>query len=214
MVVVSIYGFLVGSHSVSFLTTVTNAILLGYLVVGLWTMWTRRTPDLPAPRLRGAIVTWMVFVAVIAHTVLTDGMNPFEAAFDPDPALALPGTALLIAHYVLPAAILLDWIAFGPRGRTAWIDVVWWPLFPLAYGVLTILRAIWFPEVVNRIPYPFMEPGDDGWMGVIVSLLPMIALVGGIAALVIGWDRALARLAVSGLPSARNAMRVPDRLSS
>lgn len=204
---------MVGSHSVSFLTTITNAILLGYLAIGVWTMWVRRSPDLPAPRLRGAIVTWMVFVAVIAHTMLSNWSNPFDQVFDPDPVRALQGLALLIAHYVMPGGILIDWLAFGPRGRTSWRDLLWWPLFPMAYGVLTILRAIWFPAVPNRIPYPFMQPGDAGWLGVVVSLIPMIAAVAAVGALVIGWDRTLARGAVLSARSSRGAVVVPDRLS-
>lgn len=211
---ISVYGFMVGSHSVSFLTTITNAILLGYLVVGVWTMWVRRTPDLPAPRLRGAIVTWLLFVAAIAHSMLSGWSNPFDQVFDPDPVRSLQGIALLIAHYVMPIGMLLDWLAFGPRGRTVWRDLLWWPLYPLAYGVLTILRANWFPSVPNRIPYPFMEPGDGGWAGVVLSLLPMVPAVAALGALVIGWDRAAARLAAAAARPSRARMPVADRLSS
>ncbi|WP_345751227.1 Pr6Pr family membrane protein [Microbacterium rhizophilus] len=212
LILCSVYGFMVGSHSVTYLTTVTNAILLGYLVVGVWTMWVRRSPDLPAPRLRGAIVTWMVFIGVIAHSMLENWANPFDAVFVPDPAAALQGIALLIAHYVLPVAILLDWLLFGPRGQTIWRDLLWWPLYPLAYGVITILRAIWLPEVANRIPYPFMQPVHENWLGVLVSLLPMILAVVAIGALVIGWDRAIARLGVSWVSPARGGIPVTDRL--
>ncbi|WP_203137731.1 Pr6Pr family membrane protein [Microbacterium sp. JZ31] len=213
LILCSVYGFMVGSHSVSYLTTITNAILLGYLVVGMWTMWVRRSPDLPAPRLRGAIVTWMLFICVIAHVMLENWANPFDRVFDPDPAQALSGIALLIAHYVMPVGMLIDWLAFGPRGRTTWRDLVWWPVFPLAYGLLTIVRAIAFPSVANRIPYPFMQPRGDDWFGVLVSLLPMIVAVAAIGAVVIGWDRAMARLAGVTVPAARAALPVADRLS-
>jgi hypothetical protein len=193
----SVFGFMTGSHGSAFLTTVTNAILLGYLVVGVWTMLDRGTTDLPAPRLRGAITTWMVFVGIIAHAMLSHWANPFDQVLDPDPAVALEGVAILLSHYVMPIGFLLDWLAFGPRGRTRWTDVAWWPLYPLAYGLLTILRAVVFPNVDDRIPYPFMEPGIGGWLGVAVSLLPMIVAVALLAALVIGYDRAVARLAAA-----------------
>lgn len=214
LILISVYGFMVGSHSVSYLTTITNAILLGYLVIGVWTMWVRRSPDLPAPRLRGALVTWMVFIGIIAHAMLENWANPFDKVFDPDPGESLRGIALLIAHYVMPSGVLLDWLLFGPRGRTLWRDVLVWPLFPFAYGLLTILRAIAFPVVANRIPYPFMQPSGDDWWGVLVSLLPMIAAVMLLGAAVVGWDRAMARLAGATMSSARAGMPVADRLSS
>jgi hypothetical protein len=213
LILCSVYGFMVGSHSVSYLTTIANAILLGYLVVGVWTMWVRRSPDLPAPRLRAAIVTWMVFIGVIAHVMLENWANPFDKVFAPTPGEALQGVALLIAHYVMPGGILVDWLVFGPRGRTRWSDLAWWPLFPLAYGLLTILRAIWFPAVSNRIPYPFMQPHEGGWLAVAVSLLPMVGAVAVLGAGVIGWDRLAARMAGAPVAAARGGVPVVDRLS-
>ena len=193
LMVLSVYGFMVGSHSVTFLTTITNAILLGYLVVGIWTMWTTGRAELPAPRLRGAIVTWMLFVAIIAHSMLSHWANPFDAVFDPDPAASLRGTAILFVHYVLPIGFLIDWLLFGPRGRTRWSDLLTWPLYALAYGLLTILRAILFPDVANRIPYPFLEPGDGGWLSVVVFQFPIVLAVALVAAPVIAYDKLVAR---------------------
>ncbi|MBO3664959.1 Pr6Pr family membrane protein [Microbacterium stercoris] len=213
LIVLSIYGFMVGSHSTTFLTTITNAILLGYLVVGVWTMWTRGTDELPAPRLRGAIVTWMLFVAIIAHSLLSHWANPFDAVFDPDPAASLRGTALLFAHYVMPIGMLLDWLLFGPRGRTRWIDIAIWPLYALAYGLLTILRAVVFPDAANAIPYPFLEPGDGGWGQVIVLQFPIVIAVALVAAPVIAYDKLLARAARAPALRLTAPEPVADKLS-
>ena len=213
LMVLSIYGFLVGSHSLTFLTTITNAILLGYLVVGVWTMWTTGRPELPAPCLRGALVTWMLFIAIIAHTLLSHWANPFDAVFVPDHAAALRGVALLFVHYVLPIGFLIDWLLFGPRGRTRWIDVAIWPLYALAYGLLTILRAIVYPDVANRIPYPFLEPGDGGWWTVIVYQFPIVVAVALIAVPVIGYDRLMTRSRALGAVRFTAPEPVADRLS-
>ncbi|WP_309069822.1 hypothetical protein, partial [Microbacterium sp.] len=59
----------------------------------------------------------------------------------------------------------------------------------------------------------FMQPNGDDWFGVLVSLLPMIIAVVAIGALMIGWDRALARLAALAAPTARVTLPVADRLS-
>lgn len=193
LIVLSVFAFMTGSHGSAFLTTITNAILLGYLVVAVWTMLDRGTPDAPAPRLRGAIATWMIFVALISHSMLSHWANPIDQVMDPDPVIALEGLAILFLHYVLPIGILIDWLVFGPRGRTRWVDALWWPMYPLAYGLLTILRALLFPQVADRIPYPFMEPGSGGWLSVAVSLLPMIVGVALVSSLVIGYDRLAAR---------------------
>jgi hypothetical protein len=65
---------------------------------------------------------------------------------------ALVGNSLL--HYVMPAAFVIDWLAFTPKGRLRWIDPAKWLIPVLIYGGWTLLHGwlsgwwpYWFVDV-------------------------------------------------------------------
>jgi len=189
-----VLGYIAGSYSMTYLTTITSCLALIYLIVGLWWMWTRRTAEPLAPRLRLGLTTWLVFVGIVAHVLLEHGVLPFAAFGGPDWDAARESFTKLAIHYVLPLGMLVDWLAFGPRRRSRWLDLWWIAAVPTFYGLVTVARAIVFPQIQDRIPYPFMEPGADGFGPVILTLLPMVVAIAALGALLLGADRLLARL--------------------
>lgn len=204
LVLVAIVGFITGSYSTTYLTTITTWLVLGYELVSLWWMWTRRTTDPIAPRIRFGLVTWMVFIGIIAHTMLEHGVFPF-GGFAGTWDEGRESLTKLLIHYCLPLGMLIDWLAFGPRRVAKWIDLVWIAAVPLAYGLITVARAIVFPDVDDRIPYPFMEPGDRGFGFVILTLLPMLVAIDAIAVVLLGYDRLVARVRGRRMPDAIGA---------
>jgi len=187
-----VLGYIAGSYSTAYLTTITSWLALVYLIVGLWWMWTRRTVELPAPRIRFGLTTWLVFVAIIAHVLLEHGVLPFAAFGGDDWDAARESFTKLAIHYLLPLGLLADWLAFGPRRRAGWLDLWWVAAVPTFYGFVTVARAIVFPQVDDRIPYPFMEPGEEGFGHVILTLLPMIVAIAAVGAVLLGYDRLVA----------------------
>jgi len=187
-----VLGYITGSYSMTYLTTITSCLALIYLIVGLWWMWTRRTTALPAPRLRLGLTTWMVFVGIVAHVLLEHGVLPFAAFGGSDWDAARESFTKLTIHYVLPLGMLVDWLAFGPRRRAKWLDLWWIAAVPTFYGFVTVARAIVFPEIQDRIPYPFMEPGSDGFGHVILTLLPMVVAIAALGAVLLLADRLFA----------------------
>ncbi len=201
LVLIAIVGFVTGSYSTTYLTTIVTWLVLGYELLSLWWMWTRRTTDPIAPRLRLGLTTWMVFIAIVAHVLLENGVFPF-AGFAGSWDEGRESLTKLLIHYLLPLGLLIDWLAFGPRRRAKWIDLVWIAAVPLFYGLVTVGRAALFPDIKDRIPYPFMEPGDAGFGFVILILLPMLVAIDAIAVLLLGYDRLAARWERKPGPSA------------
>ena len=200
LILATVAGFITGERSMAFFTGQTNVIVLAYFAITVYWMVTRRTTAPPAPRLRGAVVAWILTVGIIAHVELAHWANPFPGLVDPDPTLRLANWTLFFAHYIIPVMVLIDWLAFGPHGIVRWRDIPIWLLYVFAYGLLTLFRAMWFPEVSSRFPYPFFEPGPAlGWWGVVLYLLAMLAFSAGIAAAVVGLDR------LAAIPGKRRA---------
>lgn len=202
LILVTVAGFITGERSMAYFTGQTNVIVVAYFAIAVYWMVSRRTTVPPAPRLRGAVVAWILTVGIIAHIELAHWANPFPGLVEPDAAVRLGNWTLFIAHYVVPAMVLIDWLAFGPHGIVRWRDIPVWLLYVFAYGLLTLLRAMWFPEVSSRFPYPFFEPGAWGWWGVLLYLLVLLAVSAAIAAAVVGLDRLAA---ITGRRRARRA---------
>jgi len=208
LILVTVAGFITGERSMAYFTGQTNVIVVAYFAIAVYWMVSRRTMVPPAPRLRGAVVAWILTVGIIAHIVLAHWANPFPGLLDPNAAVRLGNWTLFIAHYVVPAMVLIDWVAFGPHGIVRWRDIPVWLLYVFAYGLLTLLRAMWFPEVSSRFPYPFFEPGAWGWWGVLLYLLVLLAVSAAIAAAVVGLDR------LAAIPGRRRARRATTPTSS
>ena len=94
LILVTLAGFITGERSMAFFTGQTNVIVVAYFSITVYWMVSRKTLVPPAPRLRGAIVSWILTVAVIAHTVLAPWANPFPGLVDPDPTLRLTNWTL------------------------------------------------------------------------------------------------------------------------
>lgn len=91
------------------------------------------------------------------------------------PLLDLDGLDRLadsLLHLVVPALALVGWLMFGPRPRTSRRDLGLAFAWPVAWLALTfIVRA-----ATGWVPYPFLDPAENGWSGVIVAALGITAL--------------------------------------
>ena len=130
--------------------------------------------------------------------MLNHGESPLPGLADPDPAAALRNWSLFLLHYAVPVMVVADWAAFGPRRQVLWRDLPLWLLFPLGYGLTNVFRAIVFPTVPDRYPYPFLDPGvQGGYAGVALQMLILAVEFTVLASLLIGVDRLAARMPVT-----------------
>ncbi|MBD7958010.1 Pr6Pr family membrane protein [Microbacterium sp. Sa4CUA7] len=195
IVVVCVLGLASGNHRLIFFTTQSNVIVFAYFAGALYWMLRRRTPDAPAPRLRGAVTAWILTTALVSHVLLNFGASPLPGLFVADPADALANRSLFILHYVVPGMVLVDWLAFGPRRVVRWRDGLLWLVYPLVYGIITLARAVAFPTIADRFPYPFLNIDELGIGGALLGLVQVVTAIAVVAAIVIGLDRAVAALA-------------------
>jgi len=92
-------------------------------------------------------------------------------------------------HYVMPLAMLVDWLAFTPRGDLRWRDAATWLVVPTLYGGWTLLHG----ALSGFYPYPFMDVAALGYAGVLLNMVGLLIgfLVPGL--LLVAADGALAR---------------------
>lgn len=78
-----------------------------------------------------------------------------------------------IVHYVMPIAIVIDWLLNPPAKELSFAQTRWWLVFPIVYLVYSLIRG----PFVDWYPYPFLDHDHVGsWWGV-AAYCVAIALV-------------------------------------
>lgn len=87
----------------------------------------------------------------------------------------------VVLHYIIPVAVLVDFLIDRPRRILSFKKSLTWLLFPIAYATYALIRG----ALTGWYPYPFLDPATKGYGAValvITSLLVLgIALVWGVS---------------------------------
>lgn len=163
--------------------TVANLLLvLAYTLPSVFYSLRGRTF---APRLRGAVVMSCLLTTVVYYSAL--GGIPFGYSWR-------AMLANLLAHLILPAMVLADWLLFCPKGGFRPLDPLRWLAVPAAYygAVLALARLGMRYYGGVSYPYPFLDPGRSSPGAVLlrVALIAACWVLAGYALL--GLDAALA----------------------
>ncbi|MEV0333782.1 Pr6Pr family membrane protein [Nocardia sp. NPDC050717] len=72
-------------------------------------------------------------------------------------------------HRYIPLVLVLDWVlvAMPERLRPSPALIGQWLLFPLAYGVYSLIRG----PIVDWYPYPFLDPREQGYLSMAIGLV-------------------------------------------
>jgi hypothetical protein len=189
IVVVVLWGIIASERRMAYFTTQINVIVFAYYAAALYWMVRRATTAPPAPRLRGGVTVWMLTTMAVVHVLLNAFESPIPGLFVDDPRDLLANRALFALHYVVPLMVLLDWVAFGPHRVVRWRDIGWWVLYPFAYGMIFLWRALALPDVPDRFPYPFLDTDELGALGAFVAMLEVLAYISVLSVLVLLLDR-------------------------
>jgi hypothetical protein len=91
------------------------------------------------------------------------------------PLLDLDGLDLLadaLLHRIVPVLAIVAWLVWGPRPRVDLRSIgpaLVWPVSWLA--LIFLVRAL-----TGWVPYPFLDPAEDGWAAVVVACLGVTVL--------------------------------------
>ena len=163
----------------SFFTIESNVLTVVVALLGAWFLIRGDHTDRGwYLGLRAATVTYMATTGIVYNLLLRGIELPQGTTL---------GWSNEILHVVAPAYMVLDWLFAPGRRPMAWKSV--WPIliFPLAWGIYTLVRGpLTFDAVTGRsywYPYPFLNPNTSpqGYVSVafyIVLIAAVIGLVG------------------------------------
>lgn len=143
--------------------TVENNILAGAaLLISAWALTANRHFKW-LDALRG-LSTVFILVVGIGFAVLLSGIEGVILT-------AVPWDNIVM-HYIMPVAMLVDYLIDRPKTKFKFSSSLWWLLFPIAYVAYSLVRG----ELSGWYPYPFLNLETNGWSGVIVTVLGLTVL--------------------------------------
>lgn len=100
--------------------------------------------------LRGATTVYILIVG-IGFSFLLAGLE--------DVALTAVPWDNTVLHYIMPIAMLVDFLIDRPKRKLAFKQSLYWLLFPIAYVAYSLTRG----ALVGWYPYPFLNPDINGY---------------------------------------------------
>lgn len=140
----------------SYFTILANGIAGGVLLAGAYLGLARREPPAWYDRARAAAALYMAVVGLVFAALLRDvdlgGLLPWVNT---------------VHHYVMPIAVVADWVLAPPTSRPTPGDILTFFAFPLAYVGYTLVRG----AAVGWYPYPFLNPAVVGGYGAVAMFV-------------------------------------------
>jgi len=107
---------------------------------------------------RGAITLYMTMTGIIYVLLLSGNEVALQTT--------IPWVNIVL-HYVMPAVILLDWLAFPPTRHVYMRHAAIWLAFPVLYVAYSLIRG----GFTEWYPYPFLNPIENGWPTVVAMCI-------------------------------------------
>jgi hypothetical protein len=149
----------------SYFTNLSNIFASFVFILSALYLLKRRKPSKMDDIIRGASVLYMAVTGAVYVTLLVNE----------DLGLLLPWVNAQI-HYVMPVAVVLDWL-YQPQRSKLGLSQIWlWLIFPAVYLVYSLVRG----AQVGWYPYPFLDPDKvGGYEGVAVFCIGILAVLFG-----------------------------------
>lgn len=145
----------------SYFTNLSNVFAAIVLIISAFYLAKSRKPMQTDDIIRGASVLYMAVTGVVYALLLTDV----------EVSLQIPWVNILL-HYIMPIAVVIDWLIRPPATRLTFKQTWLWLIFPLAYLLYSLIRG----AVLNWYPYPFLNPAHTGgYLGVILYCFGVLA---------------------------------------
>lgn len=112
---------------------------------------------------RGAVTLYMLITMVVYAILLADVDVMLTDKWIND-----------VLHRIVPLVLLLDWlfVAMAERLRVTPGLIGLWLIFPVAYGVYSLIRG----PIVDWYPYPFIDPRAQGYVSLTIGLVVLLVV--------------------------------------
>jgi len=78
----------------------------------------------------------------------------------------------VVLHYIIPVAMLADFLTDRPRRKVPFKKALLWLLFPIAYAIYALVRG----GLTGWYPYPFLNPDISGAESVVTTVVGLLVL--------------------------------------
>jgi hypothetical protein len=146
----------------SFFTNLSNLFAAIILLIGAFQLLTQREQTPVGDVLRGAAVSQMAVVGIVFVALLRDV----------DLGALLPWVNTVL-HYVVPVAVVVEWLVMPPERKLGVKQLLLCQVFPLLYVAYTLVRGAF----AGWYPYPFLNPANAGGYGGVAIYAIAIAVV-------------------------------------
>ncbi len=106
--------------------------------------------------IRGAATFYMTTTGII-YILLLSGL---EASLQ----TPIPWVNAVL-HYIMPVAVLADWLVNRPGREVRFSQAALWLMFPVLYVPYSLIRG----HITGWYPYPFLNAAENGYSEVIVT---------------------------------------------
>jgi hypothetical protein len=159
----------------SYFTILSNVIGATMLLIGV-ARW-RAPRSLRVDLLRGAGVVYLTITFIVFALLLSNT----------DVDLAIPWVNSVL-HEIIPVVVIIDWLIDPPTLRLTNRQGLLWLSFPLVWIAYVLIRG----AIVDKYPYPFLDPANGGYGTVAIYCVMIFALAIAICAAVVAvgnWAR-------------------------
>ncbi len=151
----------------SYFTNLANLFAAAVLMASARQAMTRRPPSPVMDLLRNLAVIYMTVVGIVFVALLRNvdlgSLRPWIN---------------VLAHYVMPIVVVVDWLIDRPRHGLQGSQLLLAPAFPLLYLAYALVRG----AAVGWYPYPFLDPAVAGYGAVAVYVAGILGVF-----LALGW---------------------------
>lgn len=154
----------------SYFTNLSNIFAAVVFLIGALALLQRREPAATPTEdlVRGASAVAMAIVGTVYGILLRNE----------DLGALLPWVNVVL-HYLMPVAVVADWLYQPPQSKLSLRQIGYWLIYPLLFLVYTLVRG----AIAGWYPYPFLNPDRvAGYGGVALYGLAIF-----VAFLAVGW---------------------------
>ncbi len=147
----------------SFFTILTNILVAIFFTYRIFSPSAKQFAIFNKKEALTALTTFILIVGLVYQFVLRGIWEPKGIQFIVDELL----------HTVIPLLMLIYWIAFSIKERSAFRDSVIWLLYPLFYLFFVLVRG----SFSNYYPYPFLNIQEIGIEKVLFNSFLVLLLI-------------------------------------